>query len=178
MFVPSLFFCYICYFHRKIVSKLKFISHGTCYIITGTPGEEAEASKDPKRHEGKNICAQATVRREEPFAPIRKDVSIMKKIFALVLTVCLLLPLVACGQKGEGKKDDAEETKPISGIVNKLDSYLVLLDSNGDYHIFDYGEDVDQSTLEEGDKITVTYTGTLSEVDGLDGTVVSVEAAE
>lgn len=78
----------------------------------------------------------------------------MKKIFALVLTVCLLLPLVACGQKGEEKKDDAEETKTISGIVNKLDSYLVLLDSDGDYHIFDYGEDVDQSTLEEGDKIT------------------------
>lgn len=144
---------------------MKFISNDICYIITGTPGEEAEASKDPKRHEGKNICAQTTVRREEPFAPIRKDVSIMKKIFALVLTVCLLLPLVACGQKGEEKKDDAEETKTISGIVNKLDSYLVLLDSNGDYHIFDYGEDVDQSTLEEGDKITVTYTGTLDNED-------------
>ena len=90
----------------------------------------------------------------------------MKKIFALVLTVCLLLPLVACGLKGEEeKKDDAEETKTISGIVNKLDRYLVLLDSNGDYHIFDFGEDVDQSTLEEGDKITVSYTGTLDNED-------------
>lgn len=109
--------------------------------------------------------AQASTRWEELIASIRKEVSVMKKIFALVLTVCLLLPLVACGQKGEEKKDDAEETKTISGIVNKLDSYLVLLDSNGDYHIFDYGEDVDKSTLEEGDKITVSYTGTLDNED-------------
>lgn len=101
----------------------------------------------------------------------------MKKIFALVLTVCLLLPLVACGQKDGEKKDDAEETKTISGVLNKLDSYLVLLDSNGDYHIFDFGEDVDKSTLEEGDQITVSYTGTLDSEDPAP-VAVAIQASE
>ena len=63
--------------------------------------------------------AQASTRWEDLIASIRKDVSIMKKIFALVLTVCLLLPLVACGQKGEEKKDDAEETRSEERRVGK-----------------------------------------------------------
>lgn len=88
----------------------------------------------------------------------------MKKIVTLLLTVCLVLSLAACG--GEKKQaDEAEDQKTISGVVNRLGSYLVLLDSDGEYHIFDFGEDVDQSSLEEGDRVTVTYTGTLDNED-------------
>lgn len=93
-----------------------------------------------------------------------KDETNMKKIVTLLLTVCLVLSLAACG--GEKKQaDEAEDQKTISGVVNQLGSYLVLLDSDGEYHIFDFGEDVDQSSLEEGDRVTVTYTGTLDNED-------------
>lgn len=56
---------------------------------------------------------------------------------------------------------DAEEAEAISGIVNRLDSYLVLLDDEGNYLVFDFGDDVDQKALAEGDRVTVTYTGEL-----------------
>ena len=93
-----------------------------------------------------------------------KDETNMKKMVTLLLTVCLVLSLAACG--GEKKQaDEAEDQKTISGVVNQLGSYLVLLDSDGEYHIFDFGEDVDQSSLEEGDRVTVTYTGTLDNED-------------
>ena len=66
----------------------------------------------------------------------------MKKIVTLLLTVCLVLSLAACG--GEKKQaDEAEDQK----------------------NIFDFGEVVDQSSLEEGDRVTVTYTGTLDNED-------------
>lgn len=51
----------------------------------------------------------------------------------------------------------------------------MLLDSDGEYHIFDFGEDVDQSSLEEGDRVTVTYTGTL---DNEDPSPVAVAVSE
>lgn len=60
---------------------------------------------------------------------------------------------------------DAQEEQTISGVVNKLDDYLVLLDNDGEYRIFDFGEGVDQSKLAEGDKVTVTYTGELGSED-------------
>lgn len=115
----------------------------------------------------------------------------MKKILTFVLAACLLLSLAACGKKDAGNQNTEDqqavteqntqqdgqeapedqdapeeqgteaETQTISGVVNRLDGYLVLLDDKGDYHIFDFGDDVDQSSLEEGDKIVVTYTGTL-----------------
>lgn len=96
---------------------------------------------------------------------MRKDETNMKKMMTLLLTVCLVLSLAACG--GEKKQADGgeEETKTISGVVNQLDEYLVLLDSDGEYHIFDFGKDVDQSKLEEGENVTVTYTGTLDNSD-------------
>ena len=60
---------------------------------------------------------------------------------------------------------DAEETAAISGVVNRLDDYLVLLTDDGEYMVFDFGEDVDPAELEEGDSVTVTYTGELGSED-------------
>ena len=110
----------------------------------------------------------------------------MKKlVFTTLLMLCLVLSLAACGQNNSNSNStpgnapesltpessmpessmpegsDAEEAQTISGIVNRLDSYLVLLDDEGNYLIFDFGEDVDSSTLAEGDRVTVTYTGDL-----------------
>lgn len=95
----------------------------------------------------------------------------MKKILIFILTLtCALSILTACGQKDAGKQEDlaevpaedsAEETQTISGVINRLDDYLVLLDDNAEYHVFDFGEDLDKASLEEGDSVNVTYTGTL-----------------
>ena len=95
----------------------------------------------------------------------------MKKFLIFILTLtCALSMLTACGQKDAGKQQDtteppvedsAEDTQTISGVINRLDDYLVLLDDNAEYHIFDIGEDVDKASLEEGDSVNITYTGTL-----------------
>ena len=55
---------------------------------------------------------------------------------------------------------DAEETAAISGVVNRLDDYLV-----------------DSSSLEEGDRVTVSYTGQLGSEDPAP-VAVSIEKAE
>ena len=92
----------------------------------------------------------------------------MKKVFMLTLaTVCLLAALTACGQKNTEKEadDGAAQEESISGVVNRLGDYLVLLDGDGEYRIFDFGKDVDASALEEGDQVKVTYTGTLGSED-------------
>lgn len=65
----------------------------------------------------------------------------------------------------DDKANDAQEEQTISGVVNRLDDYLVLLDNDDEYRIFDFGEGVDQSKLAEGDKVTVTYTGELGSED-------------
>ena len=94
----------------------------------------------------------------------------MKKNLMLVLTVfCLVAALTACGQKGEDKKEGTDDSKTaeeqtISGTVNRLGDYLVLLDGD-EYRVFDFGDSVDASGLEEGDRVTVTYTGTLGSED-------------
>ena len=88
----------------------------------------------------------------------------LSKVICLVLSALMLLSLAACG--GENKQaEETEDQKTISGVVNQLGSFLVLLDGDGEYHIFDFGEDVDQGSLEEGDRVTVTYTGTLDNED-------------
>lgn len=94
----------------------------------------------------------------------------MKKLLVYAFaTLCLLAALTGCSQKSadntETKDDPAPETQTINGIVNRSDDYLVLLDDEGGYHIFDFGTEVDASSLEEGDSVTVTYTGTLDSED-------------
>ena len=65
----------------------------------------------------------------------------------------------------ENGEDAVQEEQTISGIVNRFGDYLVLLDGDDEYRIFDFGEGVDKSKLEEGDKVTVTYTGELGSED-------------
>ena len=88
----------------------------------------------------------------------------------------MLLTLAACGSNSDpsgngdaavsGTTDSAEEaTATVSGVVNRLDDYLVLLTEDETYAVFDFGEDVDPAELEEGDSVTVTYTGELGSED-------------
>ena len=110
----------------------------------------------------------------------------MKRMISGVLAALMLLTLAACSSgtgnvsgtdDTTGSGADAEETAAISGVVNRLDDYLVLLTDDGEYMVFDFGEDVDSSSLEEGDRVTVSYTGQLGSEDPAP-VAVSIEKAE
>ena len=107
----------------------------------------------------------------------------MKRILTgALVTVCLLGLLTACGQKKTDaeKEPDAQDTtaqeQTVQGVVNRVGDYLVLLDGD-EYRIFDFGEGVDSSALEEGDRVAVTYTGELGSEDPAP-VAVSIEKAE
>ena len=58
---------------------------------------------------------------------------------------------------------------------------VLVTDAEGAAYEFTYDPSDTPKGLDdaaEGDSVTVTYTGTVSEVDSFDGTVVSVEKAE
>jgi FKBP-type peptidyl-prolyl cis-trans isomerase len=98
--------------------------------------------------------------------------------------VCLALAAVlmigtACGAK---QADAAEEQQTLTGTLDEVKSFMfVVTDDQNSAYVFSTEEGNAPQGLADvsvGDRVTVTYTGTLSELDGLDGTVVSVEAAE
>lgn len=109
----------------------------------------------------------------------------MKKTICAVSALLLTLSLAACGTPaGETNQDksasstsssgspsssqsqDAQETKTVQGIINKIDTYLVLLLDDGEYQSMDYGEGVTLDDYFEGDRVEVTYTGELG-VEGV-----------
>jgi len=90
-----------------------------------------------------------------------------------------LLTLAACGsEKTDAGNDGKEEdSATVNGVVNRMGDFLVLLTDDGTYQVFDFGEDVDQGRLEEGDSVTVTYTGELGSEDPVP-VAVSVEKTD
>ncbi len=105
----------------------------------------------------------------------------MKKTICALSALLLTLSLAACGTPaGETNQDkstssgsssssqsqDAQETKTVQGIINKIDTYLMLLLDDGEYQIMDYGEGVTLDDYFEGDRVEVTYTGELG-VEGV-----------
>ena len=110
----------------------------------------------------------------------------MRRWICALLAATLLLTLAACGSSGsgntssgdqDGASDGAEAAATVSGVVNRLGDFLVLLTADGEYQTFDFGEAVDASALEEGDQVTVTYTGELGSEDSTP-VAVAIEKAE
>lgn len=96
----------------------------------------------------------------------------MKRIAAILLSAALLLSLAAC-KKGEAPSTSqpkssesvAEEVKEgtISGVINRIGDFMVLLTDDGEYQIFDFDKEIDPSGFAEGDRVEVTYTGVLGD---------------
>ena len=103
----------------------------------------------------------------------------MKRTASLLLLGAMLLSLAACGKPAAPAETAPTETAPtetapveetaapndaeehaVSGIVNRLGDYLTLL-ADDEYLVFDLGEGVSTEGLEEGDQVTVVYTGDL-----------------
>lgn len=105
----------------------------------------------------------------------------MKKILLCAcMVICLAAVLTACGRKdadAPAEETGAAEEQTISGVVNWAGDYLVLLDEEESYHIFDFGEGVDAAGVEEGDRVTVTYTGVLDSEDPAP-VAIAIEAGE
>lgn len=114
----------------------------------------------------------------------------MKKTFLLLACTALLTAsLTACGSKPAENKDtdtgaasasdstSAEST--LSGTLDeKKDFMFVVTDEKGAAYEFTFDASAKPEGLDdvaEGDSVTVTYTGTVSEADPFDGTVISVE---
>lgn len=115
----------------------------------------------------------------------------MKKTICALSALLLTLSLAACGTPaGETSQDksasssssssssssqsqDAQETKTVQGIINQIDTYLVLLTDDGEYQIMDYGEGVTVDDYSEGDRVEVTYTGELG-VEGVAPVITAI----
>lgn len=108
----------------------------------------------------------------------------MKRKICLVLTLVLVVgALSACGKTDSGKKVDSSpsqtqsmekaEEKKVSGVINRLDEYLVLLTGEGEYQIMDFGDGVSADGLAEGDSVEVTYTGDLG-VEGSNPVITAI----
>ena len=100
----------------------------------------------------------------------------MKRKICLVLTLVLVVfALSACGKADSGKKTDDGSSQPqstekveekkVSGIINRMGDYLMLLTGDGEYQVMDYGKGVRVDGFAEGDSVEITYTGELG-VDG------------
>lgn len=105
-------------------------------------------------------------------------------LFALVLalTVCLA---AGCGKgKEEAPADEAgaAEVSTLTGTLDEVKDFMfTVTDDAGEAYVFSLESGDKPQGLDDvaaGDTVTVTYTGTLSVVDGLDGTIVSVEKSE
>ena len=79
------------------------------------------------------------------------------------------------------EKADEEKESTMTGTISDIRDFMFTITSDGNDYAFTFDNDKKPEGLAEvkdGDKVTVTYTGTVSAVDAFSGTVVSVKAAK
>ena len=79
----------------------------------------------------------------------------------------------------EGEKGSQEE-KELTGTIDDIKDFMfVVTDDKDTPYSFTFDEKPDGlEGVASGDKVTVKYTGTISEVDPFEGKIISVEKAE
>lgn len=76
---------------------------------------------------------------------------------------------------------EASEQSTMTGVIDEIKDFMfVVTDDDGVSYAFSFeGEKPEGlSEVQAGDRVVVTYTGTVSEVDHFDGEIISVEKAE
>ena len=94
-----------------------------------------------------------------------------KKLTVLIMLAVLTMSVLAgCGSKGE-------EEKTVTGtFMEKKDFMFTIQDERGHYFGFNFDVKPDNyADFDNGDIVTVTYTGTITEVDPFDGEILSIE---
>lgn len=111
-----------------------------------------------------------------------------KTLMLLACTALLAASLTACGEgpaenkdtgSSASSSDSASAESRLSGTLDeKKDFIFVVTDEKGAAYEFTFDASAKPEGLDdvaEGDSVTVTYKGTVSETDPFDGTVISVE---
>ena len=86
----------------------------------------------------------------------------------------------SAADKEENKSTDAEEST-MTGEISDIKDFMFTISSDGHDYAFSFDNDKNPEGLadvKDGDTVTVTYTGTVDEVDAFDGTVLSVKKAK
>ena len=98
-----------------------------------------------------------------------------KKLLILLAAVSILTLAAACGASGTQQ----QESGTLTGRLDEKKDFMFVVTDDDDVS---YQFSIDSSAapegyddVAEGDSVTVAYTGTLSEVDPFEGTVISVE---
>ena len=123
----------------------------------------------------------------------------MKRKFAMMVLVATMTAsmMTGCGAKSDNAgaaqqeettqqeetatEGQSEETSTFTGTLDEVKDFMfVVTGEDGTCYEFTFDEEKPEGldSVNVGDKVTVTYTGTASEVDPFEGEVLSVEAAE
>lgn len=110
-----------------------------------------------------------------------------KKLLLVVSVVMCMTVFGACSGKDNSKpieqsseSVEAEtnaQQKMLTGTIDEIKDFMfIVTDDTGTSYALNFEESPEGlDTVTAGDKVKVTYTGELSEVDAFTGTVVSVE---
>ena len=110
-----------------------------------------------------------------------------KKLLLLGALTALAVFVAGCGAQSGGDGSDggteqnqAAEEKSLTGTLDEVKDFMFVVtdDSGVSYSLTLEGGEATLDGLAAGDRVTVTYTGVLSEVDAFEGTVLSVVKAE
>ena len=99
----------------------------------------------------------------------------MKKFALLLTALTLLLALTACGGEKPAapapqeapSTEEMVEVQTFTGILSEKKDFMLIVDGEeegGDAYIFNLEEGV-SCDAEEGDKITITYSGDIHDFD-------------
>jgi hypothetical protein len=97
---------------------------------------------------------------------MKKKLILLMMIFVLACTV-----FSGCGSKG------GKEEHTVTGVfMDKKDFMFTVKDKTGTYLGFNFDETPENyDDLDDGDIVTVTYTGVITEVDPFEGEIIKIE---
>ena len=84
---------------------------------------------------------------------------------------------VVAGNSEEEKKEETTQENEVTGTIDDIKDFMfVVTDENDTPYSFTFEEKPEGlESVNNGDTVTVKYTGTISEVDPFEGEVLSVE---